>query len=65
MMQQDGLDDLIADGVNRTEGGHRLLRDQGDLGAANGAQPRAMARQFAQVDGFEAAAVGSTGAAFE
>ena len=34
-VQQDRLDDLVADGVDWAEGGHRLLRDQGDLGAAD------------------------------
>ena len=30
-VQQDRLDDLVADRVHRAEGGHRLLRDQRDL----------------------------------
>jgi hypothetical protein len=27
LVQQDGLDDLVADGVDRVERGHRLLKD--------------------------------------
>ena len=37
LVQQDRLDDLIADGEDGIERGHRLLKDHGDLCAANGA----------------------------
>ena len=30
-MQLDRLDDLVADGVDRAERGHRLLENHGDL----------------------------------
>jgi hypothetical protein len=36
-VQAQRLDDLVADGVHRAEGGHRLLGDERDLGAADGA----------------------------
>ena len=35
LMQQNRLDDLIANGVDRVQAGHRLLKDHGDLAAAN------------------------------
>ena len=34
-VQSGGADDLIADGVDGAERGHRLLEDEGDLGAAD------------------------------
>ena len=35
LVQRDRLDDLVADGVDRAERGHRLLEDHGDLVAAD------------------------------
>ena len=35
LMQQDRFEDLLADGVDGIERGHRLLKDHGDLIAAN------------------------------
>ena len=35
LMEQDGFDDLAADGEHRVEAGHRLLEDHGDLVAAD------------------------------
>src|SRR5215472_12768360 len=39
-MQPDRFRDLLAHGVYRIEGGHRLLEDHRDLGAADGAHGR-------------------------
>ena len=36
-MQRDRFDDLVADGVDGVERGHRLLEDHGDVFAADGA----------------------------
>ena len=49
-VQQDGLDDLVAHRVHRAEGGHRFLRDQRDLAAADVAHRRAARRQLGEVD---------------
>ena len=37
-VQQDDLDDLVADGVHRVQARHRVLEDDGDLVAANFAE---------------------------
>src|SRR4029079_5971866 len=58
-VQQDGLDDLIADRVHRTEGGHRFLRDQGDLTAADVAHVGPAWGQAGEVD--RTAPVAATG----
>ena len=34
-MEADGFDDLLADGEDGIEGGHRLLEDHGDVAAAD------------------------------
>src|SRR5260221_93083 len=57
-VQQDGLDDLIAYRVHRTEGGHRFLRDQGDLTAADVAHVGPAWGQAGEVD--RTAAVAAT-----
>src|SRR5216683_1832103 len=49
-MQSDALDHLVADGMDRTERRHRLLKDVGDLLAANGADPWAEGVKSSQVD---------------
>ena len=49
-MQPDGLDHLIADGVDRRERGHRLLKDHGDLAAADGADLLAARREAGEID---------------
>ena len=36
LVEEDGLDDLAADGENGVEGGHGFLEDHGDLAAADG-----------------------------
>ena len=50
VVQHDRLDDLRAHRVHRAECRHRLLRDQRDLGAAQGAHQAAARRQAGQVD---------------
>src|SRR5882724_11891640 len=35
LMEDDGLGDLVADGEDGIEGGHRLLEDHGDVFATN------------------------------
>ena len=37
LVEDDGLLDLVADGLERVEGGHGVLHDHGDLPAADGA----------------------------
>ena len=39
LVQLHRLRDLLADGVDRVQGGHRLLEDHRDLVAADGADP--------------------------
>ena len=49
-VQQDGLDDLIADRVHRAEGGHRFLWDQRDLAAADVAHVGSSRGQAGEID---------------
>ena len=49
-MQMQRLADLVADRVDRRERGHRLLEDDGDAAAADGAHGAAVARQCCDVD---------------
>src|SRR5438309_1880733 len=49
-MEPDRLDDLVADGVDRTERGHRLLEDEGDLRATDRPHLGAVRRELRQVD---------------
>src|SRR5262245_13761298 len=51
-MQQDGLLDLVADGEDRVERGHRLLEDHADLVAADLAHLRTKPTVLQQVDWF-------------
>ena len=37
-MRQQGLHQLVADGIERIEGSHRLLEDHGDIPAADAPQ---------------------------
>jgi hypothetical protein len=50
LVEPNRLDQLIADGVNRAERGHRFLRNQRDLAAANGPHLLAARVQSDQVD---------------
>src|SRR2546426_11480088 len=50
LVEQDRLDDLIADRVDRTERGHRFLEDERDLRPADRAHLRAVRRELRQVD---------------
>ena len=50
LVEQERLDDLVADGVDRAERGHRLLGDQRDLGAPDRAHLRAAGVEPRQVD---------------
>ena len=49
-VQANGLDDLVADGVEGAERGHRLLEDQGDFAAADVAHLPAVGVERGQVD---------------
>src|SRR5437899_2924676 len=51
LVEPERLDDLLADRVDRAERRHRLLRDQGDLGAADRAELGALRREPRQIDG--------------
>src|SRR2546429_260504 len=51
LVEHDRLDDLIAHAVNRAEGGHRLLEDQRDLGAADRPHLLAVGLELREVDG--------------
>src|SRR5215831_15896604 len=51
LVKLERLDDLLADRVDRAERGHRLLRDQRDLGAADRAQLGALRGEAGEVDG--------------
>ena len=50
LVQADRLDDLVADGVDGGEGDHRLLKDHGDLVAADGADLPPAGVEAGQVD---------------
>ena len=49
-MQLEGFADLVADGVDRRQRGHRLLEDDRDASAANGAHLGGIAGQLGDVD---------------
>jgi len=51
LVEPERLGDLIADRVDGAEGRHRLLGNQRDLGAPNGAHRGALRREPGQVDG--------------
>src|SRR6185503_12155510 len=50
LVEPERLDDLLAHGVDGTERGHRLLRDQRDLGAADRAELGALRGEPRQID---------------
>ena len=60
LVQEDGFGDLLADGTDGAEGGHRLLEDHGDLIAANIAELAVVRLELCQVDD-----VGGVGAVFK
>ena len=49
-VQAHGLDDLIADRMDRTEGGHRFLKNETDVAAAKFAHLRAVSVETQQVE---------------
>ena len=51
-VQLDSFDDLAADGVDRAERGHRLLKDQGNFAAAYCTHTWAIGRQGHEVDSY-------------
>ena len=50
VVEEDRLDDLRADRVHGTEGGHRLLEDEADVAASNRAYLAAVGLELDQVD---------------
>src|SRR5262249_20612656 len=50
LVQHDGLDDLIADRMDGAERGHRLLKNEGDLSAPDGAHLTAVRVVLAHID---------------
>ena len=65
LVEHDRLDDLVADGIHRAQGRHRILEDHGDVVAADGTHLSAIVLEPDEIDHAALLAAEADGAAHD